>query len=82
MSAHRLTRILPVVGLCLLAGACGNTTEEKAASGGLGGVAAGAVVGGPVGAVVGGVAGAGAGTATQKIEQDNKGVSKGSGSAY
>jgi hypothetical protein len=40
--------------------ACGGTTEERAATGGLGGAAAGAVVGGPVGAVVGGAAGAGA----------------------
>jgi len=78
MSVRVLTRVLPVAGLCLLAAACGNTTEEKAASGGLGGVAAGAVVGGPVGAVVGGVAGAGAGTAAQKVEEDRGG----SGSAY
>ena len=39
-------------------GACGGTTEERAATGGLGGAAAGAVVGGPVGAVVGGAVGA------------------------
>jgi uncharacterized surface protein with fasciclin (FAS1) repeats len=38
--------------------ACGGTTEERAATGGLGGAAAGAVVGGPVGAIVGGAAGA------------------------
>jgi uncharacterized surface protein with fasciclin (FAS1) repeats len=38
--------------------ACGGTTEERAATGGLGGAAAGAVVGGPVGAVVGAAAGA------------------------
>jgi uncharacterized surface protein with fasciclin (FAS1) repeats len=44
-------------GLLLLA-ACGGTTEERAATGGLGGAAAGAVVGGPVGAVVGGAVGA------------------------
>ena len=47
----------------LLLGGCGNTTEQRAASGGLGGAAAGAVVGGPVGAVVGGAAGAAGGTA-------------------
>ena len=41
--------------------ACGGTTEERAATGGLGGAAAGAVVGGPVGAVVGGAAGAAGG---------------------
>jgi hypothetical protein len=38
--------------------ACGDTMEQRAATGGLGGVAAGAVVGGPVGALVGGAAGA------------------------
>jgi uncharacterized surface protein with fasciclin (FAS1) repeats len=42
----------------LLLAACGGTTEERAATGGLGGAAAGAVVGGPVGAIVGGAAGA------------------------
>jgi uncharacterized surface protein with fasciclin (FAS1) repeats len=46
----------------LLLAACGGTTEERAATGGLGGAAAGAVVGGPVGAVVGGAAGAAGGT--------------------
>jgi hypothetical protein len=46
-----------------LLAACGGTTEERAATGGLGGAVAGAVVGGPVGAVVGGAAGAGGGAA-------------------
>ena len=41
-----------------LLAACGGTTQERAATGGLGGAAAGAVVGGPVGAVIGGAAGA------------------------
>jgi uncharacterized surface protein with fasciclin (FAS1) repeats len=45
----------------LLLAACGGTTEERAATGGLGGAAAGAVVGGPVGAVLGGAAGAAGG---------------------
>ncbi|OYD80623.1 MULTISPECIES: hypothetical protein [Azospirillum] len=58
-----------VLGLALLAAACGVNTEEKAASGALGGAAAGAVIGGPVGAVVGGAAGAAGGTATQKVEE-------------
>ncbi len=49
-------------GVLLLLSACGSNTEQRAATGGLGGAAAGAVVGGPVGAVVGGAAGAGAGT--------------------
>ena len=42
----------------ILLAACGGTTEERAATGGLGGAVAGAVVGGPIGAVVGGAAGA------------------------
>jgi hypothetical protein len=42
----------------ILLAACGGTTEERAATGGLGGAAAGALVGGPVGAVVGAAAGA------------------------
>ncbi|MCE3250774.1 MAG: hypothetical protein K0R41_4599 [Geminicoccaceae bacterium] len=46
----------PVALLVLTA--CGQSMEERAATGGLGGAAAGAVVGGPVGAVVGGAAGA------------------------
>lgn len=45
----------------LVLSACGDTVEERAATGGLGGAAAGAVVGGPAGAVVGGAAGAGTG---------------------
>ena len=44
-----------------LLAACGGTTEERAATGGLGGAAAGALVGGPIGAVVGGAAGAAGG---------------------
>ncbi|MDX6750693.1 hypothetical protein SH611_12800 [Geminicoccaceae bacterium 1502E] len=56
----RVLVILPA--LALLLGACGESTEERAASGGLGGAATGAVLGGPVGAVIGGAAGAGAGT--------------------
>ncbi|PWC31420.1 hypothetical protein [Azospirillum sp. TSO35-2] len=64
--------VLAVLGLTLLAAACGNTMEEKSATGGMSGVAAGALVGGPVGAVVGGVAGAGAGAATEKIEERNQ----------
>ncbi|MDF1586170.1 hypothetical protein [Marinimicrococcus flavescens] len=56
----RVLVILPA--LALLLAACGESTEERAASGGLGGAATGAVLGGPVGAVIGGAAGAGAGT--------------------
>src|SRR5918995_6025395 len=51
--------ILGTAALALLfVAGCGGTTEERAATGGLGGAAAGALVGGPVGAVVGGAAGA------------------------
>jgi hypothetical protein len=57
---RRLLRGVAVLGLLLLAG-CGDTVEQRAATGGLGGVAAGAIVGGPVGAVVGGAVGAGTG---------------------
>ena len=49
-------------GATLLLAACGSNTEERAATGGLGGVVGGAMVGGPVGALIGGAAGAGVGT--------------------
>jgi hypothetical protein len=55
----------------LFVAGCGETTEERAASGGLGGAAAGAVVGGPVGAVVGGAAGATGGTVLEKSVDEN-----------
>jgi len=58
--------------------ACGGTTEERAATGGLGGVAAGALVGGPVGAIVGGAAGA-AGGAVMDEGVDEK-ISEAAGS--
>ena len=59
---RRSALAMSVAPLALLAlAACGDTVEERAATGGLGGVAAGAAVGGPVGAVVGGAAGAGGG---------------------
>lgn len=66
---------------CLAIGACGGTTEQRAASGGLGGAAAGAMVGGPVGAVIGGAAGAGTGAvmdesvvdkAEEALEEDDE----------
>jgi hypothetical protein len=53
-------------GATLLLAACGSNTEERAATGGLGGVVGGAMVGGPVGAVIGGAAGAGVGTGISK----------------
>jgi hypothetical protein len=56
---HAHIGILGTMALALLLVAgCGGTTEQRAATGGLGGVAAGALVGGPVGAVIGGAAGA------------------------
>ena len=50
--------VLSAAALALFLSACGETTEERAATGGLAGAGAGALVGGPVGAVVGGAAGA------------------------
>lgn len=56
-------KTLAVGALCgaaaMLAGACGTTVEQKAATGAI----AGAVVGGPVGAAVGGAAGTAMGQA-------------------
>jgi uncharacterized surface protein with fasciclin (FAS1) repeats len=49
---------IALAAVTILLAACGGTTEERAATGGLGGAVAGAVVGGPIGAVVGGAAGA------------------------
>ena len=52
------------MGLALLATACGNSEEQRSASGGLSGTAIGALAGGPVGALIGAGVGAGAGAAT------------------
>ncbi|HET6468052.1 MAG TPA: YMGG-like glycine zipper-containing protein [Geminicoccaceae bacterium] len=61
MSSKKLTVFGACVGALLLLGACGESVQQRAATGGLGGAAAGAMVGGPVGAVVGGGAGAATG---------------------
>jgi hypothetical protein len=61
MSTKSFTFAGACVGAMLLLTACGETVQQRAATGGLSGVAAGALVGGPVGAVVGGAAGAGTG---------------------
>ena len=63
--------LLPVLALPVLAllGACGSTTEESAATGGLGGATIGAVAGGPVGAAIGLGVGAGAGVGVEKGQQ-------------
>ncbi len=65
-------RFLSLLIFSIILTACGANTEEKAATGGLGGAAAGAVVGGPVGAVVGAGLGAGAGAGAQELEDRNK----------
>jgi osmotically inducible lipoprotein OsmB len=53
--------------LALLAlAACGDTTEERAATGALRGAVTGTVVGGPVGAAVGAAAGAATSTVVGK----------------
>jgi peptidoglycan hydrolase-like protein with peptidoglycan-binding domain len=52
------------MALTLLATACGNSGEQRSASGGLSGAAIGALAGGPVGALIGAGVGAGAGAAT------------------
>lgn len=62
--------IVPAFGLAAVLAACGQTTEQKAATGGLGGMAAGAAVGGPVGAAVGaGVGAAGGAYGEQAVEE-------------
>ncbi|HYD32030.1 MAG TPA: hypothetical protein VEB64_14410 [Azospirillaceae bacterium] len=60
---------LGMLGAGLMLAGCGETMEQKSATGGLGGAAAGAVVGGPVGAVVGGTAGATGGAAVDDAEK-------------
>jgi hypothetical protein len=63
-----------VFGAALALAACGQTHEERAGTGALGGAAAGAVVGGPVGALVGaGVGGAG-GAYREEIKEEAKDV--------
>ena len=59
--------VLATLGLA----ACGSTTEERAATGGLGGAAAGAVVGGPVGAVVGAGVGAAGGVVVDEQAKES-----------
>lgn len=61
-------RLWLLAGLSLLT-ACGNTVDESAASGGLGGAAIGAVAGGPVGAAIGLGAGAATGTGVEIGQQ-------------
>lgn len=53
-----------VVVLALLLAACGSTTQQRAATGGLTGLGIGALAGGPVGALIGGAVGSVAGWVT------------------
>jgi hypothetical protein len=66
MGRSRIGALGAAMSALVFLSACGDTVEERAASGGLGGAAAGAVVGGPVGAIVGGAAGATGGTVLEK----------------
>lgn len=52
-----LTEKTGAVALALLLAACGSTTTQRAASGGLTGLGIGALAGGPIGAVIGGAVG-------------------------
>ena len=52
--AFRVLSVLAALAVVLLAGACGDTVGERAATGALGG----AVIAGPPGAIVGGTVGA------------------------
>ena len=56
-------RAISFVVAGLLVAACGDSSEDRIATGGLGGAAAGALVGGPVGAIVGGGVGVAGGAA-------------------
>jgi hypothetical protein len=69
MRTSRLVLVVAPAALLLLTG-CGRTTEQRAASGGVGGVVVGALLGGPIGAVVGGAAGGLGGAAlNQGVDQ-------------
>lgn len=60
-----LIKLAPAVGVVALLAACGQTMEQRAATGALGGAFAGQVVGGNTGSTVAGAAiGAVAGAAT------------------
>ena len=60
-----MIKLAPVIGVVALLAACGQTMEQRAATGALGGAVAGQVLGGNTTATVGGaVAGAAVGAAT------------------
>jgi hypothetical protein len=56
-------RIIGIVAVGILGAACGDSSDDRMRTGGLGGAAAGALVGGPVGAIVGGGVGVAGGAA-------------------
>jgi osmotically inducible lipoprotein OsmB len=58
-----MAKLLLVGSLCLLAAACGDTVEQRAATGALGGAAVGTVLGGPI---IGTAAGATVGAVSQR----------------
>jgi hypothetical protein len=59
-------RTIGITAAGLLLAACGDTSNERMTTGGLGGAAAGALVGGPVGAIIGGGVGVAGGAALDK----------------
>ncbi len=61
-----MIKLAPVIGVVALLAACGQTREQRAATGALGGAVAGQVIGGNTGSTVAGAAiGAVAGAATK-----------------
>lgn len=62
--------LLPIAAAGLLLAACGTTTEQRVATGALGGAAVGAVTGGGNGALIGGAAGAVGGLAVDAVQKD------------
>lgn len=60
-----IVKLAPVIGVVTLLAACGQTMEQRAATGAIGGAVAGQAIGGNTGATVAGAAiGAVAGAAT------------------
>lgn len=58
-----MTKLLLLASVCFFAVGCGNTVEQRAATGALGGAAVGTVLGGPI---IGTAAGATVGAASQR----------------
>jgi hypothetical protein len=68
----RSTTAVLAVTMGFAMAACGHTTEQRVATGALGGAAVGAVAGGGKGAVVGGVAGAAGGYVVDQCKKKGK----------